>query len=228
MELNEVMLILKEMGSPQKVKSYKKQGVHNELFGVSIANLKKILKQTKKDHELAIKLWNTDNFDARMLATYLADPNKLTLELANVWVQSIEYYVLSETLSSLVTKSPKWREIMNSWIESDKEFVKSTGYYVFSDVLRVNKTISTKEIKEQLSIIETRIHTESNRVKHTMNNALMAIWIFRPKFQEQVLIIAKKIGKVEVDHGKTSCITPDATKYILKTITRNKSHKKNK
>jgi 3-methyladenine DNA glycosylase AlkD len=115
---------------------------------------------------------------------------------------------------------------MNSWIESDKEFVKSTGYYVFADVLRVNKTISTKDIKEQLSIIETKIHTESNRVKHTMNNALIAIGIFRPEFQEQVLIIAKKIGRVEVDHGLTSCKTPDATDYILRTIIRNKSRKK--
>ena len=68
-----------------------------------------------------------------MLATYIADPNELTLELANECVQTIEYYVLSETLSSLITKSPKWKEIMYSWMDSEKEFVKSTAYYVFAD-----------------------------------------------------------------------------------------------
>ncbi len=61
-----------------------------------------------------------------------------------------------------------------------------------------------------------------------MNNALIAIGIFRPKFQEQALIVAKMIGKIDVDHGLTSCKTPDATDYIIKSITRNKSSKKKK
>ncbi len=136
--------------------------MNNKIFGVSIANLKKIQKKIKNDQDLAVQLWNTNNFNAKMLATYIADPNELTMELANDWVHSIEYYVLSETLSSLITKSPKWKEIMYSWMESDKKFVKSTGYYVFANALKVNKTISVREIEELLSIIQTQIRTESN------------------------------------------------------------------
>lgn len=42
MEIEETMLKLKEMGTSQKVEIYRKHGINNELFGVSIANLKKI------------------------------------------------------------------------------------------------------------------------------------------------------------------------------------------
>jgi len=34
------------------------------------------------------------------------------------------------------------------------------------------------------------------------------------------LAAAKRIGKVEVDHGETSCKTPDASTYIRKAVAR--------
>jgi 3-methyladenine DNA glycosylase AlkD len=219
---------LRELGSEQKVKIYKRHGVNNDLFGVSIADLRKIKKTIKKDQNLAVELWETNNYDARMLATYIADPKEMSIALANDWVNSIDYYILSETLSSLIEKTSVWRELMEVWMSSDMEYVKSTAYYVFANALKSDKPITKEEIEDQLSIIKSSIHSESNRVKHTMNNALIAIGIFRPEFEKQAIEIAKSIGKVEVDHGKTSCKTPNAVDYIQRAITRNKARSKKK
>ena len=49
-----------------------------------------------------------------------------------------------------------------------------------------------------------------------MNNALIAIGGRNAKLKKLALAAAKKIGKVEVDHGDTSCKTPDAAAYINK------------
>ncbi|MHA2028208.1 MAG: DNA alkylation repair protein [Candidatus Kariarchaeaceae archaeon] len=228
MELRTVMEQLRELGSEQKVKIYKRHGVNNDLFGVSIADLRKIKKTIKKDQNLAVELWETNNYDARMLATYIADPKEMSIALANDWVNSIDYYILSETLSSLIEKTSVWRELMEVWMSSDMEYVKSTAYYVFANALKSDKPITKEEIEDQLSIIKSSIHSESNRVKHTMNNALIAIGIFRPEFEKQAIEIAKSIGKVEVDHGKTSCKTPNAVDYIQRAITRNKARSKKK
>jgi hypothetical protein len=38
--------------------------------------------------------------------------------------------------------------------------------------------------------------------------------------QRQAIAAAKQIGKVEVDHGRTSCKTPDAVAYINKAVQR--------
>lgn len=54
----------------------------------------------------------------------------------------------------------------------------------------------------------------SSRVNH---GALIAISSHIPELTERALEIAAKIGKVEVDHGDTSCKTPDAADYIRKT-----------
>ena len=42
------------------------------------------------------------------------------------------------------------------------------------------------------------------------------------KLSKKAIAAAKKIGKVEVDHGDTGCKTPDAESYIVKTLAYNK------
>lgn len=55
-----------------------------------------------------------------------------------------------------------------------------------------------------------------------MNSALIAIGIYRDSLREEALSIARKIGKVTVDHGETNCKTPEAEAYILKGLARRK------
>ena len=57
---------------------YARHGVGTEMFGVSYANFGKLKKEIRTDHKLAEALWTTGNFDARVLATMIADPQALT------------------------------------------------------------------------------------------------------------------------------------------------------
>ena len=68
--------------------------------------------------------------------------------------------------------------------------------------------------------IETGIHRAPNRVRHCMNNALIALGLFSPAQQKRALQAARRIGRVEVDHGQTGCKTPDAADYIRRTVAR--------
>ena len=57
-----------------------------------------------------------------------------------------------------------------------------------------------------------------------MNQAVISIGVRNETLQEKALAAARAIGKVKVDHGETSCKTPDAAAYIKKTI----EHRKKK
>ena len=59
-----------------------------------------------------------------------------------------------------------------------------------------------------------------------MNAALIGIGIRNSKLQKKAEAAAKRIGKIEVDHGQTSCKTPDAIPYIRKTVERKTKKKK--
>ena len=73
-----------------------------------------------------------------------------------------------------------------------------------------------------LARIEKDLHGSQNRVRHEMNNALIAIGIRNPELEKKAIAMAARIGKVEVDHGETGCKTPDAAAYIRKTLERRK------
>jgi hypothetical protein len=51
-----------------------------------------------------------------------------------------------------------------------------------------------------------------------MNNTLVAIGVRSPRLTKPALASAKRIGKVDIDHGETGCKTPDATEYIKKAL----------
>ena len=74
MPCSTVMNELKSLGTSQNVKIFKRHGAGNKLYGVSFANLYKLRKKIKTDHNLAMALWKTGNYDARLLATMIADP----------------------------------------------------------------------------------------------------------------------------------------------------------
>jgi hypothetical protein len=53
-----------------------------------------------------------------------------------------------------------------------------------------------------------------------MNGALISIGILKPALRKRAIEAAKRIGKVEVDHGETNCKTPNAVSSIEKASQR--------
>ena len=49
-----------------------------------------------------------------------------------------------------------------------------------------------------------------------MNQAVIAIGCRSAALRKSATAAAKRIGKVEIDHGNTACKTPDAAEYIDK------------
>lgn len=208
------------MGAAQNVKVYKRHGAGDNLFGVSFADLNKLTKKIKVDHELAVQLWESGNVDAQSLATMIMDPNKLTASTVNKWVKMSSYYLVVDLFAGVVARSPFGLKKMEQWMKSKREYERQAGYSVLASSLKDGDEISDADCKKYLKVIEKEIHTSPNRARHTMNNAVLAIGVFRPHLAEVATETANRIGKVEVDHGETSCKTPDAVEYIRKALKR--------
>ncbi|MEW4213762.1 DNA alkylation repair protein [Bacillus thuringiensis] len=216
MLLEEVMQQLEEYGTEQNRKTYKNHGAKEPLFGVSFANLKLLKKKIKKDHDLAVGLWETKNMDAMTLATYILDPKKITTEQLNSWIQDVDYYCLMDVLMTSICTSPIAIERMEEWTKSNDEWIGRAGWSLLANIAIKNKTLYDDFFSLYLEEIKENIHNEKNRKKEAMNSALIAIGIRNEDLERQAIEIAREIGKVEVDHGATSCKTPDAESYIKK------------
>ncbi|PDZ69321.1 DNA alkylation repair protein [Bacillus cereus] len=225
MLLEEVMQQLEEYGTEQNRKIFKNHGAKDPLFGVSFANLKLLKKKIKKDHDLAILLWGTKNMDAMTLATMVLDPKKVTTEQLNKWVQEVDYYCLMDVLMTAICTSPIAIERIEEWTKSDDEWIGRAGWSLLANIAIKNKTLQDDFFSPYLEEIKVNIHNEKNRKKEAMNSALIAIGIRNEDLEQTAIEIAREIGKVKVDHGATSCKTPDAEPYIKKARERAEKRK---
>lgn len=186
------------------------------MFGVSFAILRDLAKKNKNNHELAVELWETGNYDACLLACQVADPAKLDDSLAEAWVKKVYNYVISGEFSQLVAKSPLAQKKAEKWVESPEEYISRTGWLILS-WLADHSSLPDDYFEPYLGKIENEIHKNPNRTRDAMNTTLITIGL-RPALTKQCLSISKRIGKVDVDHGETGCKTPDAGDYIQRTL----------
>src|SRR5689334_21626700 len=91
----EVMKELEACGSPQYRKTWARHGVSGEMFGVSYDHLYRLQKALKVNHALAEQLWATNNHDAQVLATLIADPQAITDKQLEEWVKGLRNYSIT-------------------------------------------------------------------------------------------------------------------------------------
>lgn len=211
---------LEAAGTAQNRKVYARHGVQRPMFGVSYANLNRLVKQIKTDQALAEELWATGNHDARVLAAMIADPAKFDNALAESWVKDLDNTMIADAFNGPLRKSKLAQRKAAKWTKSKQEWIGRAGWNLVAGLALYDEQLPDEYFAAYLAEIERSIHSRPNRTRDAMNNALIAIGVRSPKLTRLALSVAKRVGKVEVDHGDTHCKTPDAASYIERTLAR--------
>ena len=106
--------------SDEKTRAYNtKNGVGQNQYGVKLGDLRNVAKKIKTNHELALKLWETENFDAQMLAMLIIKPKELTADELDAMVRSVKYARVADWLNSYVVKlHPDNESLRRKWSTS--------------------------------------------------------------------------------------------------------------
>lgn len=220
MTLKQTMKALEAAGTEQNRNVYARHGVKGDMFGVSYANLRRIAKPLKKNQKLARELWGSGNHDARVLATMIGDPWSVELATLKSWVRDVNNYVLADALSAFVAKTPHATELMEAWTKLKGEWTGQAGWNLVAHLAMNDEHKSDEYFAERLTTIAKTIGKSRNRVRHAMNGAIIAIGMRNKDLEKAAINTAKTIGRVDVDHGETGCVTPDAADYIKKSKSR--------
>lgn len=227
----EVMELLKVLGNENTAKIYKNRDMHLEVYGVKIADLKKIVKQVKKNHELSLDLYDTNNYDAMYLAGLIADETKITKETLEKWVENSDTYLIAEyTVPWVASETTFGMELGLKWIESEEELTATAGWSVLTNIMRITEDehLDLELLKKLLLRCENTIHSEKNRVRYSMNSFVIGVGSFVKPLLIEALASANVIGEVKVDMGKTACNVPNAHAYIEKVVEKGYHGKKSK
>jgi 3-methyladenine DNA glycosylase AlkD len=181
-------------------------------------------KAIKKDHRLALQLWDTGNNDARVLATMIADPKQFDEKLALRWAADVKNYGMADAFTGLFHNAPGAQALMERWVNAGDEWYERMGWGLLGEfALHHSDEFPDAYFEPYLAIIGRDIHQRANRVRQAMNSALIAIGMRGGELERQAIELAGTIGEVIVDHGDTYCKTPDAAEYILKAKARKKA-----
>ena len=219
MTTQQVLTQLKKIGTPKTAATYVRHGVTGACYGVSYGDLKPFVKKIGKNHTMALELWDSGVHDARIAATMIAEPAKMTRAQIESWLGECTNYVLCDAVSGVAAGMPEAMPIAKNWIAQKNEWVATAGWNTIGFLAAKGK-VSADEGGQLLDRIERTIHRQPNRARHAMNGVLIGIGGYVSSLRTRALTVAKSIGKVEVDHGDTGCVTPDAAGYIAKLLAR--------
>lgn len=217
MSLKDAMSALEKAGTAQARKIYARHGAREPMFGVSFADIKALMKRIKVDHELALALWDTGNFDARNLAVKIADPGLMSSKDLDRWASEGAARSCHGYVSQLAAEGPHGRNRADAWLASGSEVKRRFGWLLAGVLAQRDPGIPWDWFASHLAALEKTIHTAPNAEREAMNGALISIGCRDDAARKAALASAKRIGKVTVDHGDTDCRTPDAAAYIEKT-----------
>lgn len=221
METKEILIELEKYGDEKTKNTYLTLGAREPLFGVKVQDLKKILKKTKKNHQLSLELYATGNYDAMYLAGLMADEKQITKEQLELWVSQAYFSYLSEyTVPWVAAETEYGFELGLKWIQSDIETIAASGWgtLAYYAAVHQDEKLDVKAYIKLLDTIEKEIHQAQNRVRYVMNGFVISIGSYVASLTEKSKDVAKKIGKVTVDVGGTACKVPLANDYIDKVI----------
>jgi len=231
--VSSIMAELKKKGSDKTRKMYARHGMATEnMFGVSIADLKVIAKTIKGQQALACELYATGNMDAMYLAGIVANGSQMTSKQLTDWAEgAANLQMIAEyTVPWVAVDNPGARDLALLWIKSKKEHVASSGWCTYSGIVgtKDDKDLDLAEIEKLLGGIVKEIHKAQNRVRYTMNGFVIAVGAYVKPLLKQAKSAAKQIGSISVDVGDTACSIPLATAYIEKIEAAGRLGKKRK
>lgn len=186
-----------------------------------LGNLRKIAKEIKKDHELAMELWSTAAFLPRQLAILIMDKNLLTEDGINKFVEEMQTHNYNERnnlmdwlFANQLTKDKKKIALIESWQNSPFALQRRT-YWYYQGRLRWTGKTPPDDTSDLITAIEANIAQEEPEVQWAMNFTAGWIGVYDEQYRERCIKIGEKTGLYKDEKVSKGC-TPN---YLPEFIT---------
>ena len=145
-------------------------------YGVPVGVIKAMGKKLGTDHELALALWDTGWYEARLLTSFIDDPAKVTASQMDRWARDFDNWGVCDTLCfNLFDRTPHaWRKV-EQWAKKDAEFVKRGGFALLACLALHDKKAGDAPFLKSLRLIEAGADDDRNFVKKGVSWALRLI-----------------------------------------------------
>lgn len=217
MNLQQVLTQLKDLADPDKIQiKESKFGVYaNNSLGIYHKELKALAKEIGQDNELAIELFDTGIYEARLLCSKIYDPACISEEQMDKWAASFENWEICDSFCmGFFAKSEHALSKAHEWSEADSEFVKRAGFTIMAAYGFANKNAENELFEQFFHPIEREAHDDRLYVKKAVNWALRNIGKRNTDLHTSAIKVANRI--LTADSKSAKWIAKNALRELKK------------
>ncbi|HEX2749770.1 MAG TPA: DNA alkylation repair protein [Verrucomicrobiales bacterium] len=169
--------------------------VTDDAFGVAMGDMQKMAKRAGRDHALAAALWETGNYEARMLAALVDEPAEVTAAQMDQWCADFDNWAICDTVCfQLFDRTPHAFSKVEKWSRSKVEFVRRGAFALLASLALHDKKAAPAVFAPFLSMIEAAATDDRNFVKKAVNWALRSIGGRNAGLHQAALAVAERLA----------------------------------
>ncbi|MFH1510842.1 MAG: DNA alkylation repair protein [Candidatus Woesearchaeota archaeon] len=198
MEAESIIKRLKSLRNPHNIEGMSRFGINPaNTLGIQIPVLRKLAKELGRDHNLALKLWESGIHEARILAGFVDDPLLVTSRQMDSWASDFDSWdVCDQVCANLFDKTPFAYDKAAEWSSSCKEFVKRAGFALMAALAWHDKDAPDSRFARFFPIIKRESVDERNFVKKAVNWALRQVGKRNSILLKKAVQTARQIQKI--------------------------------
>jgi 3-methyladenine DNA glycosylase AlkD len=228
MDYEEIIKNLYLLANPENLKGMARYGINQKNnLGISIYQLRPLANQIGRNHALALRLWDSQIHDARLLACFIDDPEKVTAEQMDKWAGDFDSWdICDQACTSLFDLSSLAYEKVYQWANHEKEFVKRAAFSLIAGLAVHNKNATDKDFECFLPLLTQHAIDDRNYVKKAVNWALRNIGKRNLHLNQVALKTANEMQKM--DSKSARWIASDAIRELTSQKVLQKLERKKK
>ncbi len=176
-EVEQIIETLRSLANDKNREGMAKFGIVTAAaLGISVVKLRELAKPYKKNHGLALALWQAGIHEAQIMATIVDDPAQVTPEQMDSWIKDFDSWdVCDQACCNLFDKTPYAVAKIKEWSKREKEFEKRAGFALMAGLAWHSKTESDATFLSFLPLLSQAADDDRNFVKKAVNWALRQI-----------------------------------------------------
>jgi 3-methyladenine DNA glycosylase AlkD len=174
----EVLALLDERASAERREQMgTRYGIHTpHALGVAMGDMKIVAREVGPSHELAGALWDSGVYEARMVASMVDEPARVTSTQMDNWCGDFDNWAICDTVCfNLFDRAPDaWTKVA-SWGERPEEFVKRGAFALLWSLALHDKEATDDRFVAALALAERESSDERRMVTKAISMALKAV-----------------------------------------------------
>lgn len=216
----EVHNLLKANRDERGAKKWKERFPTSPLtnLGIGLTKLRKLAKQIDRSHSLSMKLWESDVYEAKVIALLIDEPKHITRKQVEQQVEQLSDGQLSHVFSACGASLAKVSfivELVDDWIVSEDSMRRSCGFGLLYELSKSKKKSAPNDdyFSKWIAYIDDRRKDADVDTLMAMAGALLGLGKRSARLNVESLAVARAIGPVDWD-SSGNCDPFDVVKHL--------------